>query len=145
MMTKRRLIPLIALCLLLAGCKDPYGGASKAGSAIGVSITQGMQTVSALQMAGTISPTEALNTLGYFEFANKADEAFLSCVAGAHAEGNKVGTYTFCAEAFNSALNTPSELVLLHISDAKASQKITTIITGLSTAVTAIITGLGGA
>ena len=142
---KRFLILPLLLCLSLAGCKDPYGGASKAGQDIATSITQGMQTVSQLAGTGTVTQIEALNVLGYFEFANKADEAFLTCVSGAHAGGNKPGTYTACASAFNSSLNTPSELLLLHVVNPSASATISTVVTGLSTAVTAITTALGGA
>ncbi len=129
----------------LTGCKDPYGATAKAGQDIGTGITQGMQTVSQLAMAGTISNAEALNVLGYLEFANQGDEAFIACVGGAHNGGNKIGTYTFCANAFNSTLNTPAELALIHVSNTGASATINTIVKGLSSAVSLIVTQLGGA
>lgn len=136
---------LFISAISLAGCKDPYGATSKAGEDIAAGITQGMQTVSQLAMSGTITPSEALSTLGYLEFANQGDEAFLACVGGAHNGGNKVGTYTFCANAFNSTLNTPAELALIHISNTSASATVNGIVKGLSAAVNLIVTQLGGA
>lgn len=140
----RKLLPFVAL-LLLVGCKDPYGASAKAGADIGTGIAQGMNTVSQLQQQGTISAAEALNVLGYLEFANKGDEAFISCVQTAHTAGNKAGTYTACAQAFNTTLNNPTELALIKVSNSAASANISTIVNTITTAVAAVETALGGA
>lgn len=140
---------LLAICLgvlsLLAGCKDPYGASSKAAADIAAGITTAMQTTQGLQQQKVISNQEALNVLGYFEFANGADEAFESCIGAAHAGGNQPGTYTACALTFNTALNTPSKLALIKVMSGTASQAITTAVNGLAAATTAIVNALGGA
>ena len=140
------LIGLLVGCMLfLPACQDAYGASAKAGADIAQSITGGFNTVTQLQQQGLISKAEALNVAGYLEFANKADEAFLSCIAAAHNSGSKTGSFTACASAFNVQLNNPQELALLHISNAQASQNISIVVNGVTTAVTAIITGLKGA
>lgn len=138
-----RLLPLLVL-FALVGCKDPYGATSKAGADIATGIAQGMNTVSSVAQQGSITPAEALNVLGYLEYANKADEAFLTCIQIAHTNGNKAGTYTACAQAFNSTLNTPAQLALIHVSNTTASQNITVIVNGITAASAAITTALGG-
>lgn len=142
---RRIALALPMLLLLLTACADPYGSCVKAGAAIGSAIGQGMNTVANLAQQGTITPTEALNVLGYLEFANKGNEAFLTCVSAAHTAGNKAGSFTACATAFNSTLNTPAELALIHVSNTTASQTVSTIINGVTTATAAIAAALGGA
>jgi hypothetical protein len=136
---------LIPLALLISGCKDPYGASVKAGADVADGVAQGLKTVLSLQQQGTITSAEAISAAGYFEFANKADEAYLSCVSTAHANGNKPGTYTACIQSFNTTLNNPQQLVLIHVKDASASQTITTIVNGLATGLTSLQTALGGA
>lgn len=140
-MKRLLLIPL----LLVIGCKDPYGASAKAGADIATGIAQGMSTVNALVQQNTITVTEAVGVLGYLEFANKADEAFLTCAQTAHTNGNKAGTYTACIQTFNSTINTPAQLTLIHVANASASQTVSTIVNGITTAVSAIAAGLGGA
>lgn len=137
-------VPMILL-LALTGCKDPYGACAKAGADVGSAITQGFSTVTALEQEGQITPAEALNVAGYLKFANDGDKAFISCVGFAHTNGNKPGTYTSCAQTFNAALNTPAEVALIHVGNAKAQQTITVIVNGLTAGATAIVSGLGGA
>ncbi len=142
----KRLLAVALLSIALIGCSDPYGSSVKAGADIANGIATGMQTVGALQRQGTITAPQALNVLGYLEFANKGDEAFLTCAQTAHTNGNKAGTYTACAQAFNSTLNTPAELALVKLNgNAAAAQTVNTIVNGITSAAQAIITGLGGA
>ena len=141
----KRLFPALAVLILLCGCKDPYGASIKAAADIGTGIAQGMKTVDSLRQQGLISAAEESNVLDYMEFANKADEAFQSCADTAHTAGSKAGSFTACATGFNSALNNPTELALLHVGNAQASQNISVIVTGVTTAVNAIVAGLGGA
>ena len=144
-MKKAILAGILFAALPLAGCKDPYGGASKASLDIAAAITAGMNTTSQLATAGTISKAEALNVLGYLEYANQGDEAFESCITTAHLGGNKPGSYTACAVAFNTALNDPAKLALIKVSVSKASQTISAVVNGLATGVAAVEATLGGA
>ena len=145
-MKKLAVISCLALTIVLAGCKDPYGACAKASDAIAKSITAGQKTVLSLQQAGTISAQEGLNIENYLEFANIADEGFATCIGIAHQNGNKPGTYTACAQALNAQLNTPANLALVKVSSSKQGEEdVTVIVNGLDTAVQAIITGLKGA
>lgn len=142
---KKILLAALAIAVLwMAGCKDPYGGCVKAGAAIGVSIGQGMNTVANLQQQGLISATEAINIISYLEYANKADEAFLTCVATAHTSGSKAGSFTGCATVFNVTLNSPSALLLIKVNNPGASQTISTVVNAVTTGVTAVEATLGG-
>ena len=134
-------LPLILLC----GCKDPYKACAQAGADIGQSITAGFSTVTNLEQQGLISKTEAANVAGYLEFANKADEAFLTCAQTAHTAGSAAGSFTACAQTFNTTLNNPAELALIKVSNTQASQTITTIINGVNAGISAVETALGGA
>jgi hypothetical protein len=138
-------LPLLTLLLVISGCKDPYGASAKAGADVAAGVTQGLNTVQQLQVQGVITAQEALNVAGYLEFANKADEAFLSCAKTAHTNGDKPGTYTACAQVFNTTLNNSQQLALIHVGNTNASQTITTIVNGITTGVTALETALGGA
>jgi hypothetical protein len=142
-MTKRLL--LVSALFFLIGCKNPYGACVKAGADIGVAIGQGMHTVDALRQQGIISPAEESNVLGYLEFANIADKAFLTCSETAHTSGNKAGSYTSCAATFNQTLNNPTQLALIHVSNASASQQVSTVVNGITAGVTAVSAALGGA
>lgn len=141
----KRIAVLALLCIACVGCNDPYGASSKAGADIASGITSAMNMTAGLQKQGTISTQEALNVLGYFEFANRADEAFLSCVRLAHTNGNKVGTYTACASTFNTALNTPADLALIKVGNSAALNDINLAVKSITDAVNAILSGLGGA
>lgn len=145
-MVRRRMVMAVLAILValpLSGCKDPYGACAKAGADIATSITQGMGTVNGLYQQGLMTQKETADVLDYLEFANKADEAFLSCVGSAHST-NAIGAFTACATGFNATLNTPQQLALLHVQNAKASGEVTTIVNGVTTAVQAVVTGLGG-
>lgn len=148
MKTATRFCMIAILCVAslgLSSCKDPYGSSAKAGADIAQSITGAFNTISQLEQQGLITPHEAVNAAGYFEYANKADEAFLTCVAAAHTAGGIAGSFTSCATAFNTSLNNPTELALLHISNTKASGNISVIVNGLTAAAQLIITQLKGA
>ena len=132
-------------CLLLIGCKDPYGASAKAGADITSGIAQGMNTVAGLETQGQISGAEAANILGYLEFANKQDEAFLTCVAAAHAAGGVKGSYTACVTAFAATINSPSELALIHVNNPDAQANVEAVVNGITSAVAAINAALGGA
>jgi hypothetical protein len=134
---------LPVLLLASAGCKDPYGGSAKAAADIASGIATGMSTVASLQRSGAISAREALNVLGYLEYANQGDEAFITCIQAAHG-GSKAGAFTACANQFNTTLNNPQQLALIHVSNSQASQTISVIVTGVTTAVALIISNLGG-
>lgn len=141
----RSVLIVSVLALALCGCKDPYGGCAKAGADIAQGVSAGLSTVSSLHQQGEITSAEALNVAGYLEFVNKGDDAFLACVHTAHIGGNKPGTYTACVTTFNQALNTPSELALVKVSNAQATTTINAIVTGFNTAIVAIQSALGGA
>ena len=85
--------PVVALC----SCKDPYGASAKANEDIAQGISAGLNTVNTLEQQGTISPSEDLNVATYLEFANKANEAFATCITQAHTAGSKAGSFTACA------------------------------------------------
>jgi hypothetical protein len=136
---------LLLCCVLTLGCKDPYGACVKAGADIGAGIGQGMHAVDQIRQQGLISSAEESNVIGYLEFANKGNEAFTSCASTAHTLGNRAGSFTACANAFSMSLNNPAELALIKISNPAASQQISTIINGVTTGVSAVVTALGGA
>lgn len=141
----KRVFSALLLCLCLMGCKDPYGACVKASADIGTGIAQGMKTVDSLRVQGLISPQEESNVLDYLEFANGADKAFLTCAQTAHTSGTKAGAFTACATGFNASLNNPTELALLHVSNAQGSQNVSIIVNGITTGVSAVATALGGA
>jgi hypothetical protein len=143
-MRKLFAVPVL-LCFLLIGCKDPFGACVTASSIAAQTIGQGMQTVDQLRQQGHVSTAEESSLLDYFEFANKADAAFLTCAQTAHSGGNQPGTYTSCANTFNASLNNPTELALLHISDSSASQTISEIVQGVTSGISGLIATLGGA
>lgn len=138
-------LAVFAVCFTVAGCKHPYQACLKASIDIGTGITSGMKSVDQMRQQGLISAAEESSLLDYLEFANKADGAFLTCADASQTAGSKAGSFTACATTFNTSLNNPSELALLHVSNTQASQNITTIINGITTGVQAVIAGLGGA
>ena len=142
-MKQFRLLLVLPL-LLIMGCSDPYRACVKASADIGIGIGQGMHTVNDLRQSGVISSAEEANVLNYLEYANIGNKAFMSCSQMAHTSGSKVGTFTSCAQTFNSALNNPTSLALIKVSNAGASQEISTIVNGITTGVTAVVTALGG-
>jgi|SRR6185437_1410135 len=143
-MKRAILVPILAVALLaVAGCKDPYGACVKADSDIAQGIASGLSTVSQLNAQGVLSNTEALNVAGYLEFANQADEAFGNCVEAAHTS-SKAGAFTACAQTFNTSLNNPTELTLIHVSNPQGSANVSIMVNGITTGVSAIITALGG-
>jgi hypothetical protein len=126
------------------GCKDPYGACVTASSAIAQSVATGMQQTFNLQKQGIISPQEESNILDYFEFANKADATFLTCAQEAHTNGSKAGTYTGCATTFNTSLNNPTQLALIHVSNSTATQDISLAVNTLIAGITTLEAALGG-
>lgn len=138
-------LTVLAVCIGVAGCKHPYQACLKASIDIGTGIAQGMKTVDGLRQQGIITAAEESSLLDYLEFANKSDGAFLTCADTAQTAGSKSGAFTSCATTFNTSLNNPTELALLHVSNPQASQNVTTIINGITTGVQAVIAGLGGA
>ena len=140
----KRTLLLCALVLSLAGCSDPYGACVKAGADIATGISGGARTVVQLEASGLITQSEELNVLGYMKFANDADGAFLTCVSSANTAGSKAGTFTACAQAFNTSLANPTELALIHVSNPNAQTQITTISQTIATGVATLITALGG-
>jgi hypothetical protein len=141
---KTLLIASTLVMLSFIGCKDPYGACVNASSIAAQTINQGMQTVDQLRQQGHVSIAEESSLLDYFEFANKADSAFLTCAQEAHTNGNKAGTYTACANTFNSSLNNSTELALLKVSDTTASQTITGVVQTVTSGITSLVTALGG-
>lgn len=140
----RKALPVLLFCVLLIGCKDPYGACVKASADIGTGIAQGMKTVDSLRVQGAINAQEESQVLDYLEFANTADRSFLTCAQTAHTSGTKAGSFTSCATEFNTSLNDPAKLALIHVTNAQASQNISIIVNGITTGVTAVITALGG-
>jgi hypothetical protein len=139
------LIAIAMLALLpLAGCKDPYGACAKAGADIANAITQGMNTVDQAQQTGLISAAEEKNVVGYLEYANKADETFLACVAASH-KNTAAGAFTACVQTFQTTLNSPAELELIHVVNPQAQATVTGITTTIAGALTALVSGLNGA
>lgn len=146
-MMKNRILAGVFLVLFsigIAGCKDPYGTCIKADSDIAQGVSSAFATIQQLQSQGLISAAEAVNVAGYFEFANQADEAFGVCVQAAYVAGSTAGAYTACASTFNTALDSPAELALIHVSNPTTQAKINTMVTGISTGVSLVITALGG-
>jgi len=129
----------------LVGCADPYGACVKAGADIATGIATAMQTVDATQQNGYITPKEELNVVGYLEYANKADEAFLSCASTAHTAKSVKGSYTACASAFSDSLNNPAELDMIHVVNPAAQITVTSIVNTIVNSAGAIVSGLGGA
>ena len=138
----RKLLLLVPL-LLLIGCKDPYGACVKADADIAQAVNAGLATVTQLNQQGLITNTEALNVAGYFEFVNQGDEAFGTCAQAAH-KAPGAGVYTACVTTFNTTLNNPAKLALIHVNNPNASATINAIVAGFNTAVTALSTALGG-
>jgi len=139
----RKLGLIMVACVLLAGCKDPYGAAAKADADIAQGISSALVTVASLQQQGLITSAEALNVANYLEFANQGDEAFGACIQVAHTTG-KAGAFTACAQAFNSTLNNPTELALIKVNNPQASANISAVVTGFTTGVSTVIAALGG-
>lgn len=133
-----------AAMLILIGCSDPYGACVKAGADIASGIGQGMQTVDGLRQQGLVTSPEEQNVLNYLEYANKGDQAFLTCVSAAHTSGSKAGSFTACAQSFNSTLNNPQALLLVHVTNTTASATVSNIVNGVTSGVSLVITQLGG-
>jgi hypothetical protein len=129
----------------LSSCSDPYGAVVKAGANIAAGITAGDNTVLQLEQSGTITKQEAVNVLGYLEFANKADEALLTCATTAKATGSAKGSFSACTTAFANTLNNPAELALIHVSNSGAQTTVTAIVNAISAGASLLATSLGGA
>lgn len=141
----RKLFPALLFVFLLIGCKDPYGACVTASSAIAQSIATGMQQTFNLQKQGIISAQEESNLLDYFEFANKADGAFLTCATEAHTNGSKAGTYTACAQTVNTSLNNPTEVALLHVANPQATTTVSLTVNAVLAGISTLTAALGGA
>jgi len=140
----KRLITVLCLTVALAGCKDNYGACEKAALDIGNGVTAGMKTVDGLRVSGLISVQEETNVLGYLKFINDADAAFGACAQQAHTAGSAAGSYTACVQTFQTALTSPSELALIHVSNPQAQQNIQLIMNSVNTGITAILAAMGG-
>lgn len=139
----KRLLLLVPLVLL--GCKDPYGACEKAALDIGSSIGGGITTVNDLRISGVITSQEEINIIGYLKFANDANGAFALCAKQAHVAGGVKGSFTACAQTFQAALSNPTELALIHVTNAQAQQQVQTIVNAVTTGITGVMTALGGA
>jgi hypothetical protein len=137
---------VLVVCLALCGCtQDPYGASAKLGQDIAVGIGGAMTTVDQMHSTGLITGAEESNILGYMQFANVADGAFLVCVGKAHAATTPApGVFTACVNAFNSSLNIPSELALLKVANPSAQTQINSVVTPVAAAITTLLTFLGG-
>lgn len=140
---KRAFLALSCL-LLLVGCSDPYGACEKAAADIGTGIGGGMKTVDQLRVSGLISAAEETNVLGYLKFVNDANGAFGLCAQSAHTAGSKAGAYTACANVFQTTLANPAELALIKVGNPQAQQEVQTVVNGVNTGITAVMTALGG-
>jgi len=134
----------ISIVLALVGC-DAYKASSKAGQVVATTVTNGFQTILTMQKDGQISTSEALNLAGYLEFANLQDENFLTCSKIAHTNGNVSGSYTACATTFLTNMSQPSELSLIHVSNAASQAKVQTIVSAISSAISIYQSSIGGA
>jgi len=103
-----------------------------------------MTTVDQLRVSGQITPQEETSVLGFLKFANDANGAFGVCAQQAHNAGSKAGAYTACAATFQTTLSNPTELALIHVNNAQAQATIQTVVAGVNTGITAVITVLGG-
>jgi hypothetical protein len=144
-MTRALWLAPLLLVLALIGCHDPYGACVKADADIAQGISSGFASVTQLHSEGILTAQETLNIANYLEYANQADEAFGTCAQEAHTAGSKAGAFTACATTFNTALNNPTELALIKVSNPQGSQNVSTIINGITTGVNAVIAALGGA
>jgi hypothetical protein len=145
-MNVKRFIPALVLSIALlfatgfGGCKDPYGASAKVGADIGTGIAEGMKTVAAMT---SISVQDRSRALDILEFVNLGDKGFIACVDSAHSTGGS-GTFTSCANGFNTYLNNPAALSLVGISDTNASQQVSGVIKTVTAAVGSLIAALGG-
>jgi hypothetical protein len=144
MFRRRIAVILLPLVLLLSGCPDPYGACEKGALDIGNGIAAGMKATDQLRVAGKISVQEETNILGYLEFANTTNGAFGKCAQAAHTAGSKSGSFTACAQVFSTALNDPTKLALIHVSDPNTQTAVQAIINGITAGVSAVLTALGG-
>ena len=138
-------IALVLPLLLLMGCTDNYKACSQVGQTIATTVTSADNTVLTLAKSGSISAQDAVSLLGFFEFVNQSDESFLTCAKTAHTNGNVSGSYTACASAFIGQINTPSELALIHVSNANSQAQVQAILTGIESGITLLQSNLGGA
>jgi hypothetical protein len=136
---------VVLAVLPLVACTDNYKACSQVGQTIATTVTSADNTVLSLAKSGAISTQESIDVLGYLAFANQSDESFLRCAKTAHTNGNVVGSYTACVNAFIGQLNTPSELALIHVSNANSQAQVQTIITGIQSGITLLQSSLGGA
>lgn len=130
-------------CLLLVGCKDPYGACEKAALNIGNGISAGMKATDDLRVAGKISVQEETNILGFLKFANDGNGTFASCAKQVHDSGAKTG-YTVCANQLQTLLSDPKELALVHISNQNSQGEVMAIVEGLSGGVNTLLIALEG-
>src|ERR1700756_2139183 len=121
---RKLILPAVLLSLLLSACKDNYGACEKAALDIANGVTAGMKTMDGLRVAGLITPTEESNVLGYLKFANDANAAFAVCAQTVHSSGSKSGSFTACAQTFSAALNNPTALALIKVSNPQAVNDI---------------------
>ena len=140
-----KLTAVIVFALLaMFSCKDPYGACEKASADVASGITGGFNTVNQLQQSAQVSPQEAANIYNYLKFANDANGAFSVCAQQAHTAGSKAGAYTACSTTLTAALNTPSELALLHVSNPNSQQAVEAIVNTANTGISGLVTALGG-
>lgn len=143
----KRIGLVLAVCAMLAvsGCsKDSYGVCLKASADIATGVSQGMQTVDALRQQGVITAAEESSSLDYLKFVNDGDKAFLACAQAAHTSGSKAGSFTACATIFNSSLNNPQEMALIHVANPNAQATISNIVQAVVTGVNLVLSTLGG-
>lgn len=143
----KRYLALVPLAVFLiaapGGCKDPYGASVKAGADIATGIGDAMKTVDTLRVSGLISVQEESNVLGYFKFANVADEAFLTCAKNVHTTPG-VGSYTACAQTFTTTLANPQQLALIHVNNPDAAAQISTAVNSVTSGINLVVAALGG-
>jgi len=139
-----RLVIILATCIWLGGCTDPYGTAAKLAQDVAVSVNQADTTVDQFRIQGTITPIEERSIFGYLSSLNMLDGAYIGCVQAAHANTGTTGGFTACAQTLATGMGNPSTLAALHVSNPDSQAKITAIAQGIVTLVNTTVVALGG-
>lgn len=130
------------LGLGLAGC-SAYTTASNTVTVMGQIVEIAEMDLPSLQQTGIFSATEAAAVRSYLQTAADADQIAGTCVASAHAAGDKKAAFLACFNTFSSAALSPSVLASLHVLNPAAQQKVQVWVTAVTLALNTVLAEVG--
>lgn len=126
MVRKLKVLPLLVLLVLVAGCKsDPYTVSMKASLDVSNGVSDGIKLLADLNQAGTLSKSEVADFAGYLGDLTVLNQKFRQDVQALHTNGHSGKIqYLNAAQIFVAGAKDPKLFNALHIVNPKSQQQM---------------------